>query len=1296
MDGGALRPAVKALLLCLLPGLEEENSEEFQRTLQIVDDLKGAIDIASQKHDHRTNISGEEYFWQCLFLAAISSSSRRQGALAFLAKRLPKLGGQKENKQGIADNDESCDEISRLSTEAELVISPEPGLLIRCFAAGLGDDQVLLQRGFLDLLLSNLPLESPVLTQRVSEDDLEHLVGAATSVVARRDMSLNRRLWSWFLGPHASDSNQESLSPNKASSNEGYFHQLHEKTSYFERFGSQPLTNSILKMISQSSTSLEIARPFRICLSLMDRNEIGNRIIPQIFLPAMNSLLRYKDAAKDEDFQEVLRSANSFFDGIESGVIWGQMAELFAQALDSRDSQGKTQKERLGLAKFILEHFNVREEDMLVLHVPLVTTFLVSAINQRQSEKQNGEVPGSDDEIASLAIDIVDRLVGILPDRTKVNLVPGKDEVELNNRSSLNENPPPMLKIREFYFGNHVNFAALSPPLTSLEIANQLLVEATGMLMTNLQSLSPAKPTVLCAKILSALISKLPDCDHPSLRCSIDDCQRALHLSKASSDRSSIPFGTLAAITQVITQSVITHPSAIEGNQEGLSRLITILVEGFWCFLSPSFPKFQLEAVRCIWQLDELMPSSHLIEASLASFLAPVQDSPEDYSPQFESARRFAALWTHSTGTSGSQTKRVNSIWSKHGGTVWDTVVSQETQNYETRLHRPLLLLLDSSNDTDSALAYFLRDWIGTVTNLEVIFDSILQTAMHTAPSGYVAADTMQSTNPRIQDKYQDSRPQCLYYLQHLLRLLKMPSEHMWGALEKDVKLGSHHLSLTSEKHCLLEGVATLCLQVMQERSQLIPSNIQDIDVRLQRTTLTILQLLMRSPAPLSLQKFHIEDTLIKVLMHTVSTGMENSSLQVALLDTLATALELRIFLFDSRERPMVYRNAPSGEVLKALSKVSMKSDADGVSKDGQARARAAAPPELFKCLQAGISASSSLHVMENWVSFLIDVLPLFGDTLFQNMIPMVDCFCSKIRDIFEQLNGIFKTNAYDAIIAPEPALLSLLGGLEFILTTAHSQMMVEEQRKASTKAPEPSQGFLSNVVAGVFSTEQKNRNAVGNTRLTVILCFQDAIKICLSIWAWGGYGRELHEQDMSSMASFGYISQRLRNKARRIMDRMFAVEALECLETLIVTWAQQVGRWQQPRVSTPLSLLHVLDGSRPKYTMPAIFNAIYSRTNPAAIDDGRMSSLTSDITDQELGQFLVEYTQSLDDDAMDEIWTDCMTFLRDVLMNPIPHHNILLFLLLFLVILAEKVGNTNFGEQRKMRRDLSVSIYPF
>jgi hypothetical protein len=165
-----------------------------------------------------------------------------------------------------------------------------------------------------------------------------------------------------------------------------------------------------------------------------------------------------------------------------------------------------------------------------------------------------------------------------------------------------------------------------------------------------------------------------------------------------------------------------------------------------------------------------------------------------------------------------------------------------------------------------------------------------------------------------------------------------------------------------------------------------------------------------------------------------------------------------------------------------------------------------------------------------------------------------------------------------------------------------------------------------------------------------------------------------------------------MRNRSRRILEHLFTAEALECLETLIELWSKSAAS-EQGVATQIFNLLHTLDGARPKITIPALFNAIYSRTNPAALEPSRKSTMTSTIAGTELAAFLVTYARSLDDDVLDEIWTDCTTFLKDVLANPFPHRQILPRLVEFAAILGAKMENTTFGDDRRMRKDLGVCL---
>lgn len=159
-----------------------------------------------------------------------------------------------------------------------------------------------------------------------------------------------------------------------------------------------------------------------------------------------------------------------------------------------------------------------------------------------------------------------------------------------------------------------------------------------------------------------------------------------------------------------------------------------------------------------------------------------------------------------------------------------------------------------------------------------------------------------------------------------------------------------------------------------------------------------------------------------------------------------------------------------------------------------------------------------------------------------------------------------------------------------------------------------------------------------------------------------------------------------MRNRARRLLEHLFTAETLECLETIVDIWNQASSPAEKSEV---FKFLAALEASRPRQAVPSLFNSIYSRTNPGALDPSRTSTLTISLEDTDLGLFLVKYIESLDDDAMDEIWQDCIIFIKDILANPFPHRQTLPNLIEFAAILGEKVDNTNFGEQRKMRREL-------
>ena len=97
--------------------------------------------------------------------------------------------------------------LTRCHLDITSVVGKDVGLMIRAFAAALEDENLLVRRGALDILLQILKMDSHAM-QKAHPDDRAILMRAATGVVLRRDLSLNRRLYTWLLGPDEKAENQ--------------------------------------------------------------------------------------------------------------------------------------------------------------------------------------------------------------------------------------------------------------------------------------------------------------------------------------------------------------------------------------------------------------------------------------------------------------------------------------------------------------------------------------------------------------------------------------------------------------------------------------------------------------------------------------------------------------------------------------------------------------------------------------------------------------------------------------------------------------------------------------------------------------------------------------------------------------------------------------------------------------------------------------------------------------------------------------------------------------------------------
>lgn len=699
LDPRSLRPAMKSIILALLPGLEEETSEDFDRTLNLVARFKLSIRPKGSEPLGDHHASGDDFFWQCFFLASITSHSRRAGALAYLVRYLPALGAV--GADGNAD-----DKANKVNA---IVTSPEPGLLVRCFASGLADEQLLIQRGFLDLLVSHLPLNSDVLRVRVKPADLELLVKAAVGVVTRRDMSLNRRLWAWLLGPEptGADVDHSGDASGPGDQSQAY---LSSRTTYFEDFGLQPLTRALLQMIKGASqgSSSERARPYRICLSLMDRWEIGGLVIPEVFMPVIDSVRQFQEQASTKtDFTEVLRSASVFFDGIESGLIYSEIVGLLAQAIGPGGLTSDERMDKLSLVSFIVSHFNIREEEMVTIHAPLTCLAALFMLEESKGRKAMSTLS----EIQAAALE--DQVLGVVV--SLLELVPERAFPELSEKNGHRDGAEPALslsnvdllkKIKTFYVHEQGNLESSTPPFNAVESGELLLQKAIRYISEDDSDSTTTGDLANRVRILSLVLSKTP----ASYSFSADHLMSYLH-EKLRRD-SSLLFPQFSSMVQLATQ--LRNAKRIDGTQ--LSELVIPLVRHAWSYLSASEPKYHVETVRCLWQLQTAtVTGGRDVEAALCGLLAQALSKTSQSKFAAENVRTFGVLWSHSLQDTPSERRgsRTQSLDPRASPRL------AGTDHFHIMLTQPVFLVLDALLDDRTQSHMVVKSWLNSMIGID-------------------------------------------------------------------------------------------------------------------------------------------------------------------------------------------------------------------------------------------------------------------------------------------------------------------------------------------------------------------------------------------------------------------------------------------------------------------------------------------------------------------------------------------------------------------------------------------------
>lgn len=304
--GDDLRPAVKAITIALLPGMEEETGDFFDPVLTLLTRISDAVTTS--------------FFNANVFLILVTSPSARLSALNYLSRRMLKPPDPTDVK--------------------------DAGLLIRGVAAVLEDENVLVRRTGLDLLLRVLPLNGALL-QDAAADDHRLLLLSAASVILQRELSLTRRVHTWLLGPA-----------------EGSDDQL----SYFKQYALQLVVDSLRPGMENPKLveSSDAQRPYKIFVTLLDKWEIGAPLSDRLALPALDALRaaieRTSDLAIKED---LLTTATGLYEAVEPLMVWRSLWQDFSSA-DVVKQEGGAR-----MAEWLLRNVRMNDEDTVAVQLPV-------------------------------------------------------------------------------------------------------------------------------------------------------------------------------------------------------------------------------------------------------------------------------------------------------------------------------------------------------------------------------------------------------------------------------------------------------------------------------------------------------------------------------------------------------------------------------------------------------------------------------------------------------------------------------------------------------------------------------------------------------------------------------------------------------------------------------------------------------------------------------------------------------------------------------------------------------------
>ncbi|CAG8542048.1 7991_t:CDS:10 [Funneliformis mosseae] len=1275
-----LRPVMKAFITALLPGLEEEGSEFFDRVLSLLNYLSGIVE--------------QTYFLQSMWLVLITSSSLRTPALNYLSRRMPKI----TSKEDVA-----------------VVLGDDIGIMVRAFSATLDDKHVLVQRAILDLLVKSFPLKVKNVGEIIQQDDLILLMKSASAVVLRKDMSLNRRLYAWLLGP---DENPE------------------QQIEHFHQYGKSALVSALRNMFFLDTSDLATAqRPYKILISLMDKEEIGQPIVQDLLVDILWSFKNHTE--KSEFSSDLLQTANMFLEMINPYLIW---MKLYGLVQDRFTAQDGLDISALDLVNFVLNSFRMHEDEIEQIHMPLFVTALLRKLQMFTNEANFSRRISQTESSLTLSLDLLQKIpdsvfsyceLSIKKDSQENIQIPCKEsstsQVETDSVNEETESAQmsqlevdfytgmnALKYINDFYFYENEkgseNIASkqvsgirgqylIEELLNSIQgflhsiITKAILVKSDGSQEISSSHLAIIMDRICC--LLKGVSMRLHliennSVDYANLVSKLFNGEWVFSLLKCCYmiDNFDIIDSALSTILHIIIDQQFVSSSLINSKHQ-----IREIVDTLWKFLDPNKAAFHLRVVQLIWSLKDLSQANY-VEAVISEYLI-----QKDSSVRQSNFERFGTFWR----------------------------LSENFQDKYLHFSQPMFLMLDALRDENPTNRRAGETWLRCNKNsytrileplIQILCDSSI---MRQKAEKIIGVETFR-----------------LSYYERPFNQAQV--DYVFETLATICRVGGASFMKTIRKQNIKHDLAKSCSWLSEEGNGVMNEVVREITYSELFIKTSIFYMEAEVPHTLSSMTVlneYIHMHAMDFLYHLISKiDYVNNDLVQLVHDALLRKILFCIYSkkLDLQSRLLhllcitvthigsakvnpVYIDGPYNLPPYTYDNSASKEDTDTKNENLDV---ARSSRSLIKVLLDALSINSNRPLLQQWMDFILASLPYFRHSFNSILVPLIQRLCEQLSRWKTEMHNHYVFMADDDtsdslkyskksgdLSMSERDIITLLGGFEkIVMFCLKDGGLVNEADNSSTgsKAYESSLGLsgfgnlfsIDTSHTEQTSSEQKPRDYI------LYVVFPNIVTIIIDIWT---IFKDVHSSNRPHrvgtdpfLITLSHTRDRTQRRIMKLLDKLHKHAHAELIEAFVELWyienpnsISSQEMLNKCAESIVIDVMKVIPGLSPQKVIVTMLNSARGRSQ--VVQNSRIKKLGSKvnkISDIIILRFLEVFCDSLAvNQPLIEVWPQCLAYIKDYIAQASSYKYLFPALLKFMHKLSDKLCSTAYFEDKKVRRDM-------